>query len=159
MNNVGITATWSRACVLLWASLWMLVVPLFHVHPGVDHRHGGGTHPPGGAVPTVLSFDLDGGFDDHHDGVPSAEGAANPPLVGHPPHSFTYHSQVGFALLNDSSERKVFKPFLIPAFAIDTSLVPNTDRQIRIATHSIPFRGSTIFVHEIRSRAPPLLLA
>lgn len=159
MNNVGITARWSRACVLLWASLWMLVVPLFHVHPGLDHRHGGVTHSHGVAIHTVLSLDLDGEFDDHHDSVPSEEAAANLSLVDHHSHSFTEHPEVGFALLNDSSERKVFKPFLIPAFAIDTSLVPNTDRQIRIATHSIPFRGSTIFVHEIRSRAPPLLLA
>src|SRR5262249_9394370 len=159
MNNVGITATWSRACVLLWASLWMLVVPLFHVHPGVDHRHGGGTHAHGVAVPTLLSLDLDREFDDHPNCGSSQEAAAKPSPLHHPSLSFTHHPEVGFALLNDSSERKVFKPFLIPAFAIDTSLVPNTDRQIRIATHSIPFRGSTIFVHEIRSRAPPLLLA
>ena len=145
--------------VLLWAPLWILAVPLFHVHPGVNHRHGGVIHAHGVTVHTVLSLDLDGEFDDHHDVDPSDEAASSVSLVDHHSHSFNEHPEVGFALLNDSSERKVFKPFLIPALAIDTSLIPTTDRQIRIATHSILFHASTIFVHEIRSRAPPSLLA
>src|SRR5262249_56507088 len=89
MNNVGITATWSRACVLLWASLWMLVVPLFHVHPGVDHRHGGEApaHGVGGHI--VLSFDSDGGFNEDQQRVSSEEGVAKLFPVRPSSHSFT----------------------------------------------------------------------
>ena len=155
MNTVGLTARRFRTGILLWASLWMFAVPLFHVHPGVDHRHGGLIHAHGVTVHTVLSLDLDVEFNDHQDGDPSEEASASRSLVDRHSHTLNDHPEVGFALLNDSSERKVFKPFLTQALAIDTSLVRSTDRQIQTDTHSIPIRASTIFVHEIQSRAPP----
>ena len=159
MNTVGITARRFRTGILLWASLWMLAVPMFHIHPGGNHRHGGVTHEHSVAVHTVLSLDLDGEFDDHHDVDPFEEVAASLSLVDHHTHPLAEHPEVGFALLNDSSERKVFNPFLTQALAIDTSLVSHTERSAWVETHQVPIRGSTIFVHEIRSRAPPILLS
>ncbi|MDH5626389.1 MAG: hypothetical protein OEY21_09805, partial [Nitrospira sp.] len=53
------TCSWPRVAVLLWASLWMLAAPLFHVHPEADHRHGEAGHVHGGTVHTVWSQDLD----------------------------------------------------------------------------------------------------
>ena len=147
-----------KTAVMLWASFWMLAIPLFHVHPSADHRHGGALHTHGVTVHTVLSSDLDGEFGDHHDGELPEEASSDVALVDHHSHSVNDHPEVGFALLNDSSERKVFKPFLTQAIAVDSNDVPSSDRYIRIVNYPIPIRGFTIFVHEIRSRAPPILL-
>ena len=106
-----------KTAVMLWASFWMLAIPLFHVHPSADHRHGGVPHTHGVTVHTVLSSDLDGEFGDHHDGELSEEASSEVALVDHPSHSLNEHPEVGFALLNDSSERKVFKPFFTQAIA------------------------------------------
>ncbi|HEX5646547.1 MAG TPA: hypothetical protein VFX56_06220, partial [Nitrospira sp.] len=55
-----------RLAALLWGSIWMLVVPLFHVHPRADHHHGEAGHVHGGTVHTVWSPDLDDEYDHHH---------------------------------------------------------------------------------------------
>ena len=51
--------------VLSWVSLWMLAVPLFHVHPDADHLHGQAGHLHGGTVHTVMSPDLECEVESH----------------------------------------------------------------------------------------------
>ena len=152
-----------RIAVLLWASLWMLAIPLFHVHPAVNHRHGGAVHAYGVTVHTVLSSDLDGEFDDHHHVDPSEvgadAGASRVSLFDHHSHALDQHPEIEFSLLNESSERKAFKPLFAPALALDPSLVSRIDTQVRTDAPSIPVRGFRIFVHHIPSRAPPILLS
>ena len=152
-----------RIAVLLWASLWMLAIPLFHVHPAVNHRHGGAVHAYGVTVHTVLSSDVDGEFDYHHHGDPSElraqAGAPRVSLFDHHSHSLDQHPEVEFSLLNESSERKAFKPFFAPALAFSTSLVSHIDTVVRIDVPSIPVQPSRIFVRRSQSRAPPILLS
>ena len=159
MKKAGVQFGWLRIVVLLWASLWMLAIPLFHIHPGVNHRHGGAVHAYGVTVHTVLSSDLDGEFDDHHDVDPSEDGALSVSLFDHHSHSLDQHPEVEVSLLNDSSERKAFKPFFTHMLALDTSAVSSTERQVRTEIPSIPVRAFRIFVPNIPSRAPPILLA
>jgi hypothetical protein len=147
-----------RYAVMLWASFWMLAIPLFHVHPGAEHHHGGVLHTHGVTVHTVLSSDLDGELSDHHDGQLPKEASSEVALVDHHSNSVNEHGELGFALLNDASERKAFKPFLTQAIAIDFSDVPRNDRYIWTVNYPVPIHASTIFLHEIRSRAPPVLL-
>jgi len=137
----------------------MLAIPLFHVHPAVNHRHGGSVHHYGVTVHTVLSSDLDGEFDDHGDIDPSQVSASHVSLFDHHSHSFDQHPQVEFSLLNDSTERKDFKPFYTDAFTIDTRFALSTHSQVRVKPASIPSSDFTIFVHRIPSRAPPLFLS
>ena len=162
MNHLGVRFG-CRITVLLWASLWMLAIPLFHVHPAVNHRHGGAVHAYGVTVHTVLSSDLDGEFDDHHQlnssEVAAQAGASRVSLFDHHSHSLDQHPEIEFSLLNDSSERKALKPLFAPAFALDTSLLSHIDTQVPTEAHSIPARAVTIFVHHVQSRAPPILLS
>lgn len=58
-------ASWFRLAVLMWASLWVLAVPLVHIHPEADHRHGASDHVHGGTVHTVFSTDLVCEFSGH----------------------------------------------------------------------------------------------
>ena len=148
-----------RIAVLLWASLWMLAIPLFHVHPAVNHRHGGAVHTYGITVHTVLSSDLVGEFEDHHeDGRPEAD-ASRVSLFDHHSHSLDQHPEIDFSLLNDSGERKGFKPFLAPAFALHASLVSHVETEVRTETLSTPVHTFTSFLYHIPARAPPLLLS
>jgi hypothetical protein len=144
--------------VALWACLWMLAFPLFHVHPGLDHRHGGGVHTHDVAVHTVLSSDLDGEFDDHHDGDWQEEASSEVALVDHHSHSLSDHPEVGFSLLNDSSGPRISEAHSTHAIVIDATLVSNSDRHTWLDPDPVPIRGSTTLVHELRSRAPPIFL-
>ena len=149
--------------VLLWASLWMLAVPLFHVHPAVNHRHGGAVHAYGVTVHTVLSSDLDGEFDDHHQVDPSEadaqRGASRLSLFDHHSHAWDQHPEVAFSLLNDSAERKAFKSLFPTAVALDTCLVAHLDTQVKTETPSIPVCAFTIFIQHLQSRPPPVLFS
>lgn len=158
MKQVGVRFG-CRIAVLLWASLWMLAIPLFHVHPAVNHRHGGALHAYGVTVHTVLSSDVDGEFDDHHDADESEAGASRVSLFDHHSHSLDQHPEIEFALLNDSGERKAFNPLFALAFALDTSLLSHIDTRVRTEAPSIPAHALGIFVHHISPRAPPILLS
>lgn len=147
-----------RIAVFLWASLWMLAIPLFHVHPAVNHRHGGAVHAYGVTVHTVLS-DLEGEFEDHHHIEPFQPGASRISLFDHHSHSLDQHPEIEFSLLNDSSERKAFKPLFAPALASDASVGSRIDRLLRTEVPSNTVRAFRIFVRHIQSRAPPILLS
>ena len=152
-----------RIAVLLWASLWMLAIPLFHVHPAVNHLHGGAVHAYGVTVHTVLSSDLDGEFDDHHhvdsSDVRAEAGASRMSLFDHHSHSLDQHPEIEFSLLNEASERKILKPLFVLAFALDHSVDSHIDTEVRIQAPSIPVHAHPIFVHHIQSRAPPIHLS
>jgi hypothetical protein len=144
--------------VALWGCLWMLTIPLFHVHPGLDHRHGGEVHTHDVVVHTVLSSDLDGEFDHPHDGDWQEEASSEVALVDHQSHSLSDHPEVGFSLFNDSSGPRISKAQSTHAIVIDATLVSNSDLHTWLDPDPVPIRGSTILVHKLRSRAPPILL-
>lgn len=50
--------SWLRKAILPWLTLWMIAIPLVHVHPEADHAHGAPAHMHGGTVHTVFSGDL-----------------------------------------------------------------------------------------------------
>ena len=54
-----------RVLSRLWLVLWLLLVPLFHIHPEADHAHGSPNHQHGGTFHSVLSEDLDCEFHEH----------------------------------------------------------------------------------------------
>src|SRR5512132_1967840 len=55
-----------------WTILWLIAIPLFHIHPESDPHHGRAGHVHSGTVHTVFSGDLDGEFGHHRDKASSA---------------------------------------------------------------------------------------
>ena len=147
-----------RIAILLWASLWMLAIPLFHVHPAVNHRHGGAVHAYGVTVHTVLSVDLDGEFDDHHDVDSPEESTSRVSLFDHHSHSLDQHPEVAFSLLNDSSDRKSFKPVVLQTLASALVGISETDLCVSKVEEGSSVRSSIAFPHLFSSRAPPPFL-
>lgn len=136
-----------------WAIVWMLAVPLFHVHPEADRHHGETGHVHGGTVHTVFSEDLDGEFGSH-----GTSGQAGRGMVSHSSTAGQEHGELGFSVLNDSSERKFFKPLLAQVFVVAIAVRPTPDGSDSAEPDNPAIPSSTRFVHELPSRAPPALL-
>lgn len=143
----------------MWVSMWMLVVPLFHVHPEADHLHGETGHVHGGMVHTVLSQDLDCESSSNTDaGVVTADGKVDNSLSAPPLHRWNGHPEVSFSLLSGSTDRKCLKPLLTQAEGF--SSIPVSDLQahdwLDQNGNRVPFNA--FFIHEFPSRAPPAFL-
>lgn len=59
MLSMGERSTRSRRALLLWVSLWLLMVPWVHVHPEVEHNHGDPAHAHHAIMHTVFSAPLE----------------------------------------------------------------------------------------------------
>lgn len=144
--------SWSRVVVLAWASLWMLVVPLFHVHPEADHRHGEAGHVHGGTIHTVWSPDLDCEFATHGNFKKTVSGPAQFT------HSGDGHTEFGLSLLTDSTDRNSSRPFLVQALESSSAIVLHETGPVRLERNTIPLLSAAHFSLAIAPRAPPHLI-
>lgn len=139
-----------------WAILWLIAIPLFHIHPEIDPHHGQTGHVHLATVHTVFSGDLDGEFGHHRD---AAEGAmtadAELVLLTDSPHAWTADPELGFSLLNDSTDRKSFKPCSTHLLFLTRSVLPLPPRHDLSETDGASALFSALVVHEIPARAPP----
>ncbi|MGE0470508.1 MAG: hypothetical protein AB7L09_17850 [Nitrospira sp.] len=151
--------SWLRALVLIWASMWMLAVPFFHVHPEADHLHGEAGHLHGGTVHTVWSPDLDCEFDGHRDvdrtgRITDADFSCGAQFA----HVGDRHAEFGLSLLNDTTDRTSIKP----SWASALGYVPVDDlvaqQYVRIRRSFGAVLPPMPFMRAISSRAPPSLL-
>jgi hypothetical protein len=108
--------------VLVWVSTWMLMVPLFHVHPEADHRHGDASHVHGGTVHTVFSSDLECEYAEivHDPTCPETEHQHLQARV-HPGHA-VHHPEIEFALLTVPVDRP------LPKLGIAVAELPVVER-------------------------------
>ena len=110
MRQIHDKLSCSRLLVLVWVSLWMLMVPLFHVHPEADHHHGDASHVHGGTVHTVFSPDLECEYAEivHDPTCPEAE-HQHLQARAHPGHAVN-HPEIEFSLLTVPVDRPLPKP-------------------------------------------------
>jgi len=90
----------------IWLVLWLVAIPLIHIHPEADHAHGSQTHQHGGLLHSVLSQDLACEFHQHstlHDS-PAQEGAKDFSHCEHTQTHLVNHDEIGFSLLSASSD-------------------------------------------------------
>lgn len=159
MKRLGTHLSRFRKAVLMWASMWMLAVPLFHVHPEADHHHGATGHVHGGIVHTVLSRDLDCESSSHQEVTGSGEAAdEGVSLSTGQVHPWNEHPEFGFSFLSDSTDRKSFKPLLTQVVCVAFALTSDLEPQDRVEQNSTFAPSPTLFIHDVPSRAPPTLL-
>lgn len=140
-----------------WAILWLIAIPLFHIHPEIDPHHGQGGHIHSGTVHTVFSGDLDGEFGHHHDMaedsiVPDSSGWL---LSAESPHGWKADPELGFSLLNDSSDRKLFKSLSTAILFVVHPIAPVPIRRDLLEQGGPSALFSVLFVSKIPARAPP----
>lgn len=96
----------------MWASLWMLMVPLFHVHPEADHRHGDARHVHGGTIHTVFSPDLECEYASSvHDPTCPEVTHQHIQTRVHAGHAAN-HSEIEFSLLSEPNDWPTGKPWV-----------------------------------------------
>lgn len=151
--------SYSHIMLRAWVIIWMLAVPLFHVHPEADHHHGEAGHIHGGTVHTVFSPDLDGEFDNHLGTTAAIEqpSAKQFAVSWHPSHASDY-TELGFSFVSDLTDRTLPKPLVSSALIVEppahTPLAANPS-VLQPLTYSLPL---TLLTHDIPVRAPPSLL-
>ncbi len=103
-----------------WLVLWLVAIPLIHVHPEADHAHGAQKHTHGGLFHSVFSQDLACEFHNHDfDNAPASEEAMEG-LV-HCQHADVHqltHDEIGFSLLSGSYNNSLLNhesPMFFPA--------------------------------------------
>lgn len=141
-----------------WAVLWLLALPLFHIHPEAHPHHGEAGHVHAVAVHTVFSGDLEGEFGEPPHRSPSAAGTdTGPAFAAEWPHAWTTDPELSFALLNDTSDRKPIKPSMAQVLVLAHRLRPDP------VPHHQPYEDNwsplalTPALIDIPVRAPPSL--
>ncbi|MEC4889283.1 MAG: hypothetical protein RI101_04410 [Nitrospira sp.] len=156
LNRESSASAWPQILLRAWIMVWMLAVPLFHVHPETDHHHGEAGHVHGGTVHTVFSPDLDGEFTRHHETAAAVE---QPPadhiaLSTHPSQASDY-AELGFSFVSDSTDRSLPKPLAGVLFVVEPP-AGLTLPPISPVSQDRTFSSShTLFTRDIPSRAPP----
>lgn len=59
MNQTAFQHPLTKIVISTWLFLWVLAIPLVHVHPETDHQHGERDHVHGGMFHSVFSQDLE----------------------------------------------------------------------------------------------------
>ena len=148
------TLSWPRMVVLVWASLWMLAVPLFHVHPEADHRHGQAEHVHGGTVHTVFSPDLSCEFSVYdHAPVAATESRCPLHLIAQPFHG-AEHFEIDL-ILASSAESQVGKGTALDVAARSFYMNQPTKTHAARQPQSSRSRTDRFLLTTLTSRAPP----
>jgi hypothetical protein len=140
----------------IWAIVWMLVVPVFHVHPETDYDHGQANHHHGGIVHTVFSPDLDGEYDHRHAHEDVGHsGPSDLELPHHPSHSLG-NVEFAFTFLGSSTERKLFNLVFLHLFMVQSSASFESPPNLSVvAQHCVVTPPRIFWTCDIPSRAPP----
>lgn len=99
-----------RSGISAWIMLWMIALPLVHMHPETDHRHGNSGHVHGGTIHAVFSPDLACEYTArvHDESCPETD-HQHFQASGHSGHAFN-HPEIEFSLLSAPIDRPVAKP-------------------------------------------------
>jgi hypothetical protein len=138
--------------IRVWVVLWVLSVPLFHVHPELAEATGHAGAGRSGTVHTVFSGDLDGEFTPHE---ATTHPASDTSL--HLSHAWFEHAELGFSLITGSHHRTEFKPHLVQTLILPLESTITIRSHERTAEELAAVPAAVLFIHELPSRAPPSL--
>lgn len=159
MGTLANQHSWPHIMLRAWIMIWMLAVPLFHVHPEADHHHGEAGHIHGGTVHTVFSPDLDGEFTSHQ-GTPAAvepQSADLSTFAKHRAHASDY-AELGFSFVSDSTDRSLPKPLVTAMLLVEPPAHLAVTASHPVSLDLTFSQSLTLFTRDIPSRAPPSLL-
>ena len=147
-----LSVTQVRILAVFWLTTWMLVVPLFHVHPEGDH-HGDASHAHGGTIHTVFSPDLECEFTEtFHDSTCPESAYQHLQSSAHFGHAVN-HAELDFSLLTVPIDRPQPKPGIVIAelpsdgkattdqAIVVASLHPDTPQNIVFLSTALPLRA------------------
>jgi len=145
--------------VITWLGVWMLTLPLVHVHPEADHRHGLPGHVHGGTFHSVLSPQLSCANTTPRVGAssdPSLQQSGEHQILDNlAHHNIGVHQEYGFSTVSSSSDWKQDLGNSIDAiFSRLQPILSWTENSIATPVGSPP--SSVLSQHHV-PRAPPSL--
>ena len=151
----------AKTLLRVWLILWVVTLPLVHIHPEADHAHGMPGHVHGGTFHTVVSSTPICAFEDHqhhHDSFSSEEAFPSPDSPIHPPHGLE-HATLTFSVLNSSVEPilegSVSFPTSDVVVACETAM-PSLSWIFTI-DNSPPETSISVLTYILSPRGPPIL--
>ena len=152
-----------KTLLRLWLILWVVTLPLVHIHPEADHVHGMSGHVHGGSYHSILvstpvhahkGYNQEG---HHHHGFFSLGNDSDPSHSSpHPPYDFE-EATYGFSVIKPSlvleSENAEFSHDLVVAVHTEILIVPYAFTK----SFSLPIILFSILPTNVSSRAPPVL--
>jgi len=145
-----------KTLLRIWLIIWVVTLPLVHIHPEADHAHGMPGHVHGGTYHTVLSGTPICAYQDHqhhHDSFSSGETFGPTHAPSHQSHGFE-HSTYGFSVLTSSIDLQLQQSeFLndgVVIYALGVPCVSMPDISPRKNLFSI-------LPNTLSARAPPVL--
>lgn len=143
--------------------LWVICLPLVHIHPEADHAHGMAGHSHGGTFHTVISSDPICVYEDHrhhHDSFAHGEPLETSDSSSHPLHGLE-HADYGFSVLN-SSLTPIGDGNVSDVTGVDLTAsaieVPTVSGVSSIPIFSLSNTSASILVRSLSPRAPPFRL-
>ena len=146
-----------RIIPVFWLILWMLAIPLIHIHPDADQHHGIAEHDHGGVFHTVFSQDLDGEYGHHahtHD-APVIQPSVFPFLGAAT--GLLSHPEIGFSFLSSSPDQPSVKQALSHAVLAEVDLTLPTRPGLLTRRDIFPAPSLLLLAHDLSGRAPPAI--
>lgn len=150
-----------NAFLLGWLVIWVLWLPLVHIHPEADHAHGMSGHVHGGTFHTVLSSEPICAYEDHqhhHESFLPGEPFGTPDSSSHLPHGLE-HSTYSFSVLTSSIDP--IHEEQATNFTSDAVAVREAEARwfscVSTMGLSSPNTAFSVVTHPSSPRAPPVL--
>ena len=142
-----------------WLIVWVVTLPLVHIHPEADHAHGMPGHVHGGTYHSILLNTPICAYQDHqhhHDSFSPDNTFGSSQHSSHPPHGFE-HATYRFSVLNSQidleSEKSGF-PYDGVVFFEAKLLGKSDNLKLNVAQWKRLF---SILPKTLLPRAPPVL--
>jgi len=152
-----------KTLLRLWLVIWVVSLPLVHIHPEADHAHGMSGHVHGGAYHSILvntPVHAHQGYDQeehHHDGfflLGDGFESSQSPL--HPFHGFE-EATYGFSVIKPSidpeSEKSEFSTYFVATDIVEPFSTPGVAKPNFTSNKKLV----SILHKTLSPRAPPIL--
>lgn len=144
-----------------WLILWVITLPLVHIHPEADHAHGTPEHVHGGTYHTVLSSTPICAYEEHqhhHDSLAPGETFGTSHSSSHPAHGLE-HSTLTFSVLNSSVEPILEGNVSFPTSDVVVACETEMPSLSWVSTidSSPPEKSFSVLTYILSPRAPPIL--
>ena len=153
----------AKTLLRLWLVLWVITLPLIHIHPEADHAHGMSGHVHGGTYHSILlntPVHAHQGYDQeehHHDGfffLGDGFGASQAPLQ--PSHGFE-EATYGFSVIKPSIDLESEKLEFPNDFVLTDNVEPLSTPGVSTPNFTPKKRLFSILPSTRSPRAPPIL--
>jgi len=152
-----------KTLLRLWLVIWVITLPLIHIHPEVDHAHGMSGHVHGGTYHSILvntPVHAHQGYDQeehHHDGFFSPGDSFGPSQAPSPPlHGFE-EATYGFSIIKPSIILESEKSQVSYDVVVTDHVGPSSLTGISTPNVTPRKRPFSILPTTLSARAPPIL--